>query len=176
VRELTLELTDYCPHSCEFCSSVAGPLKTQYLDRDIALSRIEETDAEVIHLSGGEPLAHPDFYTILCTAQAKVGAGNVRVQSCAIRWLAYNYRAVSDVRVEAYVVPQGVDILRVVKRINQGREARRPSVKWSRAWAGACANTGRCGHKVIRPDGACVRAPCAKADEIEETNDKPADE
>ena len=100
---------------------MAGPSNIEFLDLDAALRRIVTTDAEVIHLSGGEPLAHPDFYTVLCAAQAQVGPGNVRVQSCAIRWLSYNYHVVSDVRVEAYVVPQGVDILRVVKRINQGR-------------------------------------------------------
>jgi len=54
---------------------MAGPSNIEFLDLDAALRRIVTTDAEVIHLSGGEPLAHPDFYTILCAAQAKLARG-----------------------------------------------------------------------------------------------------
>jgi len=161
MRELTLELTDYCPHECDFCSSKAGPRGRTFLPVWTARDVIQTTDAEVIHLSGGEPLAHPDFWQIIRLAQSKVGPRNVRVMSNAIQWLAYNARVIDGVKVEANLTPEpGLKQINVLKRVSQGREAAQPVVKFSRNHGEDC--TGDCGHRVIRPDGSVSLTPCRK--------------
>lgn len=166
MKEFTLELTDYCPYECTFCSSNAGPDKSQFLDIECAKEMIVDTDAQIIHLSGGEPLAHPQFWTILRLAQARVGGRNVRVMSNAIQWLAYNAAAISGVRIEANFTPEpGLDQINVLQRVEQGREREQPAVKFSRNHGDACP--GDCGHRVVRPDGTVSSTPCRKDDTIE---------
>ena len=161
MKELTLELTDYCPYECTFCSSNAGPDKGRFLDIERAEEVILDTDAQIIHLSGGEPLAHPHFWTILRLAQARVGGRNVRVMSNAIQWLSYNASVLDGVRVEVNLTAEsGLDQVNVLRRVDQGREHEQPVVKFSRNHGDACP--GDCGHRVVRPDGTIANTPCRK--------------
>ena len=161
--ELTLELTNYCPHHCEFCSSDATYIRrdARWMPKHIALSAIYDADPkpDVIHLSGGEPMAHPEFYDILIEAERVVGPGRVRVMSNAIRWLAYNARAIDGVQLEVNLTPaEGVARVNVLKRVEQGRA--KPSVHLSRNHEDKCP--GDCGHRVVRTDGTIAKSPCCK--------------
>jgi len=160
-RELTLELTDYCPFDCSFCSSNTTDelTRARYLDFALAKRLIAKTEADIIHLSGGEPMAHPFFFTILRLCQEAVGRRNVRVQTNMLEWIACNLHVCPGVRVEGQITPD-VDDIRVLKRVRQGRERAEPVVRFSRNWAGECA--GDCGHLVVRPDGTTASAPCRK--------------
>jgi|SRR5271157_1255984 len=66
--ELVIEITQFCPQECIFCSSDAGPHQTTQLSLDeirkIVLDA-KKLQINSIHLSGGEPLSHPDMELIL---------------------------------------------------------------------------------------------------------------
>jgi organic radical activating enzyme len=193
MKEITFELTNFCEHGCQFCSSEA----TSVMQKAVFLPYTKFHDILVagapydrVILSGGEPLAHPEFYAILRAAEFH--SEDVVVYSNAIRHLAYNARVIDGVRVEANLsLPENVERLHVLKRVPQGREATRPEVKLSRNWAtlekfykDALDNIDlaphlqaimeyqekyaeafgchrECDHIVVRPDGTQGR-PCKK--------------
>lgn len=157
--EVTLELTNYCPHDCPYCSSNT----TQDFDKAVWLEpkKVEALLADRwfdhIVLSGGEPLSHPQFYQIyrLCEQHTP----DVVVYSNLIRHLAYNTNVIDGVYLEASVtLTPETRHLRVLKRVEQGRESKRPQVTFSRNHDGWCD----CGHHVVKPDGAIVKSPCSK--------------
>ena len=89
MKELTIELTNYCPHGCKFCSSntVTGYLGAMYIPISIVERALNvEGKFDRIILSGGEPLAHPEFYTILEMCRAK--AHDVIVYTNALTHIA----------------------------------------------------------------------------------------
>jgi hypothetical protein len=161
-REITLELTDYCPHSCRFCSSSTVPVleKARFLPMAGVRAALGKERWERVILSGGEPLAHPDFYKILTLCEAR--ADDVVVYTNALKHLAYNARVIDGVYVEAALsVPEGTGKVRILKRVLQGREATRPEVSLSRNWYGPCD----CKNVVVRPDGTMAPTPCRKDQE-----------
>lgn len=88
--EYTLEITQYCEHNCPYCSSNATT-QGQHVPLEKILEFLEENNInenDRINISGGEPLAHPQFYKILqeCYKRTK----NVWVYTNAIRNIKYN--------------------------------------------------------------------------------------
>lgn len=164
MKERTYELTDYCPHACKYCSSKATDcLKdASFLDISVILDDIAEHGPfDLVVLSGGEPLAHPKFYDILMACRE--ASADVVVYTNALRHIAYNANVIDGIYIEAAIsLPSGVDKLRVLKRVRQGREAIRPEIKLSRNYfiqdGSECAS---CNHVVIRPDATKVK-PCRK--------------
>ena len=170
MRERTYEITDYCPHDCPFCSSdtTDNPKDAIFMSvADIAgdlanasgsTGNFDGVPFDRIIISGGEPLAHPQFYQILklCEEYSK----DVVVYSNAIRHIVYNASVIDGVYVEANLtVLPNVGKLHILKRVEQGREAKRPEVKLSSNWDGDCSK--ECEHVVVRPDGSLGR-PCLK--------------
>lgn len=163
MTELTVEITDFCPHSCSYCSSEAGPSKRTFLSIGKIKTILGKKTWDVINISGGEPLAHPDFWKILQFCKTKVTArtGVVTVYTNALESIRYNASVIPGVRVEANlaVIP-GTSKVHVLKMVNQGCEARKPEVHFSRNWLKlGCKG---CQHAVIRPDGKMVASPCRK--------------
>jgi len=170
-KELTLELTNYCPNDCDYCSSNATQNKEEAywltLEQVKLLVTIRESESlyDIIHLSGGEPLAHPDFYDILefCKQYTKT----VVVHSNAIKNIAFNPNVIDGIYVEAYLnVPETTDKIHVLKRVKQGRELQKPEVHLSCNWQKNSEECDRCNHNVLRYDGIKVKAPCQKFKEI----------
>lgn len=164
LKELTLELTDYCPFGCSYCSSSSTHDRdsARYLPFDLAQELIDRTEAEIIHLSGGEPVAHPDFFSILYLARQKVGRRNVVLHTNMIEALAFNLGVHQGVEVHGYITPRGVDRIHVLKRIEQGREKRVPVVTLSRNFREGDGCREVCNHTVVRPDGTAAISPCRK--------------
>ena len=158
--ERTFELTNFCPHLCAYCSSnaTADMATAIFLPfAEIKRQCCEEGPFDTIVLSGGEPLAHPDFYKILVLCQEH--AKDVVVYSNAIRHLVYNANVLDGVYLEANLsVLPGLDRLHVLKRVEQGREAVRPEVVFSHNWKSKACD---CTHVVVGPDGVRGR-PCKK--------------
>lgn len=163
MKELTLELTNYCEHGCRFCSSDAidDREKAEYLSMARVAMAIDDQHFDRINLSGGEPIAHPDFYAIYRYCEKH--ADDVAVYSNLITHLIYNAHVIDGVYLEANLtVTPETDKIHILRRVKQGKEANRPEVKLSRNHCEDCS----CDHRVLRYDGKVVRTPCAKYEEI----------
>ena len=159
MEEITFELTNYCPHTCRFCSTNVTD-STSNADF-LSLEQIRETlDGKTfkhIILSGGEPLAHPNFYEILLLC--KEHTQDVVVYSNAITHLIYNPHVIDGVYLEANItVTPETDKIHILRRVKQGKEANRPEVHLSRNHFEDCS----CNHRIVRANGEIGRTPCDK--------------
>jgi len=159
MMELTIDLTDYCPHRCKFCSSntTDDEQAAVWISMDIVRKVLGDESFDHIILSGGEPLSHPEFYAIL--RECGKHTGDVIVYTNVLTHIAYNAHVVDGVYVEAAVtVPDSVNKVRLLKRVVQGRERTRPEVSFSRNFTEDC----QCSNCVVHPDGAISPTPCRK--------------
>jgi molybdenum cofactor biosynthesis enzyme MoaA len=168
MTEITLELTDFCPHRCGFCSSDAGPDKATYLDIEEARRILRDKRYDKINISGGEPVAHQGFYEFLLLAESHLNEnGVVVVYSNAIQAIAYNATVLpGGVRVICNLpVNDSVDEIHALRLIEQGRaKTGGPRFHASGNFRGC---TG-CDHRVVRPDGFVAASPCKKAERPKE--------
>lgn len=163
MSELTIEITDYCPHHCKFCSSnsVDDMLKAKFISYEVVEAMTRNDRYDHIIISGGEPLAHPFFWKILQLCKSR--SDDVVVYSNAITHLIYNPHIIDGVYLEANLtVTPETDKIHILKRVKQGREADRPEVYLSRNHFGDCS----CNHRVVRPDGRVCLTPCNKYEEV----------
>lgn len=68
IKELFVEVTNYCLQGCIHCSSCAGPLNFQSIPIERLRSLIEEAipmGLESFTISGGEPLLYPDLLPLI---------------------------------------------------------------------------------------------------------------
>lgn len=159
-EEITFELTDYCDNNCKYCSSDAKShgREFSYLNIDKIRDYLQGYHYKQIHLSGGEPLAHPEFYFIL--KWCKEHADDVIVHTNALTHICYNSNVIDGIYIETNLtLLPNVDKIHILKRVEQGREKTRPEVKFSGNWQKECS---KCGHVVIRADGKEVESPCKK--------------
>ena len=158
MKEITFEFTNYCEHNCKFCSSNATNElgKAKYINfSDIHRHLNQRYDR--INISGGEPLAHPNFYSLF--TMIKKYTDDIVVYSNLITHRRYNSQAIDGVYLEATVtVTPETDKVSILRRVKQGREADRPEVHLS------CNNKMDCSceHRVVRPDGSVGATPCNK--------------
>jgi molybdenum cofactor biosynthesis enzyme MoaA len=119
-----------------------------------------------INISGGEPLAHPNFYDILCYCEAAFE--DVRVYSNAIKKLHYNTDVIKEVETHAHVciargkevfIPKNADKIHFLKLMNQGK-AKDMNPVGSVTMSGD--NCKECDHLLLQADGKVVNAPCKK--------------
>ena len=180
MTELTIEITNYCPYSCPFCSSNASP-KGEHLDFETIHSFIMEHVNKLrndikkpmfldrINISGGEPLAHPDFYKIL--QLCKKSAYKVHVYTNEIEYLEYNTHVLKEVQVSGNVciipgkdvyIPKGIFQVKLLKFISQGRGKKIKNVRVtvSRNLKEECERN--CGNLTLLANGEVVPAPCRK--------------
>ena len=169
--EYTIEITAYCPCWCSYCSTRASTdgkhLGYAYIKEFLESFDIKTEDR--INISGGEPLAHPDFYLILklCEEYTK----DVWVYTNALSKIRYNSSVVGDIRVEAKVclvpgdkvyIPKNADKVHLLQLGPQGRaENMEPA---DIHVSGNCVNDCEsCGHRaLLQADGRIVSAPCKK--------------
>ena len=163
--EYTIDVTSYCQHDCEYCSTDASingtPLSLETIRK--FLDKVNEND--MINLSGGEPLSHPQFWDILQYCKGKTK--NVWVYTNALDQIRYNTDILSEIKCEANVclvpgksvyIPKNADKIHLLKLVRQGR-ARNMTVVNLKLSGEDCAN---CNHKVLQANGIIVDAPCKK--------------
>lgn len=170
--EITLEITNYCPNSCEYCSTDASPggEKTLMFEEIQAYLKNIKDPIDRINISGGEPLSHPEFYRILQLAYTYTD--NVWVYTNAIRQLLYNTTVLDEVKVEANVclmpgekvyIPEKADKVHLLQLVPQGRAKNiKPAnfhVSGNIIGEHKCAE---CKHSLLQADGKIVEAPCKK--------------
>jgi len=175
--EVTLEITDFCPHSCTYCSTNAGPIRKNILSVDeikrfLAInSTMRNRTIDRINISGGEPLSHPQFYYILNLCYRYTD--NVWVYTNAIKQIMYNTDVVKEIKTEANVcltpgkevyIPKNADKVHLLQLVKQGRAKNIEPANIS-----ASANIPKndcscdsCDHTVLQADRKIVGPPCEK--------------
>lgn len=161
-REFTIEITDYCPFKCPFCSTDATDreVESKWLTAIYVVTLFRqayEAGYAIVHISGGEPLFHQNIGNILWEAGRIFGFENVWLHTNLVRNVATNFHVAPTVQFHAFGTPEGYDQIHIVKRICQGRD-KRPEVNFSRNFDEDCD----CDHYLIRADGTRVKGPCRK--------------
>ena len=178
MTEITLEITQYCPNECPYCSTNASP-DGQPLNKNIILKFLEREDCkgkiERINISGGEPLSHPDFYEILrvCYCYTK----NVWVYTNALTQIIYNADIINEIKIEANVciahgkqvyIPKHVNKVHLLKLVQQGRgkkfEYQNISASGNFFHERNCKD---CNHITLQADGQITTSPCKKTYETQ---------
>lgn len=96
MKEVTIEITTYCPEKCDYCSTKASDKNVKNLSFENIKAFIDRESPDIINISGGEPLAHPQFYKILTYCQ----------EVAEVVWLYTN--AVSNIRFNSDIHPKGI--------------------------------------------------------------------
>jgi organic radical activating enzyme len=166
MNELTIELTNYCPNECKYCSSntTSDWDEAEFIRVSDVVNFLENKHYNRIILSGGEPLAHPRFYDILQIAKAY--ADDVAVYTNELTHVVYNAHVIDGIYVAANLtVNDSTRQVKVLKRVVQGRESTRPEVSFSGNYDGRCSS---CNSPVLLPSGKLVKSPCDKGTELKE--------
>jgi len=170
--ELTIEITDFCPHGCSYCSTNATPIIRHTLAvKDIKEFLDKHKSIDRINISGGEPLSHPQFYNILNLCYRYTY--NVWVYTNAIHQIMYNTDIVKEIKVEANVcltpgkeiyIPKEADKVHLLQLVEQGR-----AKNMEPANLVASGNIPKnecdcscCNHVLLQADHKVVEAPCKK--------------
>ena len=170
--EVTIEITKFCPHSCNYCSTNAGPDGEHLPYRTIRKFLYEQEDVTRVNISGGEPLAHPDFYKILMLCYSVTG--NVRIYTNVIKQILYNSDIVKEIKVEANVcvvtgkkiyIPKNADKVHLLKLVHHGRAKKLPKqeIILSHNFEMDCNHDCEdCKNILLQADGKIVESPCKK--------------
>lgn len=175
--EVTLEITDYCPNECDYCSTNAGKIRKHivgygevknFLAKDF---RIKNKAVDRINISGGEPLSHPQFYSILQLCYEYTD--NVWVYTNALTQIIYNSDIIREIKVDANVcltpgrdvyIPETANKVHLLQLVKQGR-----AKNMEPANIGISANVPRsdcscdnCEHIILQADRQVVGPPCEK--------------
>jgi organic radical activating enzyme len=168
--ELTIEITNWCDNECDFCSSDATT-EGKHLPFEVIKDFLSKyNDIIRINISGGEPLAHPDFYKIL--RYCKMLTENVWVYTNAIPNIAYNTHVLKEINVMANVcivpgrkvyIPKGSFSTHILEFVPQGRGKDIPTVPTT--VSGNLAGGERCitcNQPTLMANGKVVTSPCRK--------------
>ena len=169
--EYTIEITTYCPNHCDYCSTNAGDARD--VDHHLRIESIKEfledvTPQDRINISGGEPLAHPQFWTIL--QHCKSITSDVWVYTNAIEKMRYNTSILKEVTVEANVclapgekiyIPEKASKVHLLQLVPTGRakDMKPANIHVSGNIRNGCQG---CNHLVLQADRQIVAAPCKK--------------
>jgi len=164
MKERTIEITNYCPNNCTYCSSNASKDGDLFLSIKQIENFLPDADYDRINISGGEPLAHPDFYKILQLCKSKINrTGFVSVYTNELDCIMYNASLKYGIRVEANLPTLGnTEKIHVLKVIEQGCESKKPDIHYSCNWDLCPTGCEDCKHDVLLPNGETASSPCTK--------------
>ena len=170
--EVTIEITQWCPHNCDYCSTNASPSGKHLQFKVIEDFLKTQKNVTRINISGGEPLAHPRFYDILMLCYSITD--NVRVYTNAIKNILFNPDIVKEIGVEANVcvvsgreiyIPKNVDKVHLLKLVHHGRAKKFPrkEITVSHNFERDCEHScDDCKNVLLQADGKVVDSPCKK--------------
>ena len=168
MTEYTIEITQYCPYNCNYCSTNATE-NGLHIDIEIIKQFLYNYNSilvtDRINISGGEPLSHPKFYEIL--QLCKQLTPDVWIYTNALTKIRYNTSVIEEIQVEANVclmpgedvyIPKNAHKVHLLQFVptGRGKDIKSIDVKLSGE------NCTECNHKVLQADGQIVNAPCKK--------------
>lgn len=165
---LTLEITQFCEHNCSYCSTRATESGAHLAIEEIEkfLEQYQDgMNVERINISGGEPLAHPDFYKILKMCEI---IAPVTVYTNALTSIRYNTDVIKEIDVTANVIllpghevylPVNARETHLLKPIKHGRFSGDTSTHYTLS-GDSCS---QCEHIVLQANGVVAPAPCKKS-------------
>jgi len=181
MTEVTIEITQYCPFNCNYCSSNASetgePLSIEVIEKfldEIKDKEIVDIPLNIItriNISGGEPLSHPNFYRILKKCYSITP--NVWVYTNALSNIIFNSDILKGINIESntviipgkeHYIPDKVNRVHLLKLIKQGRAKsfdKLPEITVSRNFYDP-ARCDTCEHILLQADSHIVTAPCKK--------------
>jgi len=170
--EVTIEITKFCPYNCNYCSTNAGP-DGKHLSYEVIKEFLrKQKHIKKINISGGEPLAHPDFYKILMLCYSVTS--NVRIYTNVVKQILFNSDIVKEVGVEANVciipgrkiyIPKNVNKVHLLKLVHNGRAKNLPKqeITVSHNFEDDCSHSCEdCKNILLQADGKIVESPCKK--------------
>ena len=169
---MTVEITDYCPNECDYCSTNAGPIRKNIIgikEIESFLNTIATIDR--INISGGEPLSHPAFYGILKLCGSYTD--NVWVYTNVLKQIIYNTDIVKEIKVEANVcltpgrevyIPKNADKVHLLQLVKQGKakDMKPANIKVSGNIPRNNCSCDSCDHILLQANRNIVSAPCKK--------------
>jgi hypothetical protein len=168
--ELTIEITQYCDKNCGYCSTNATPAG-KHLDfatiKDFLHTHKGNIDR--INISGGEPLAHPEFYEILY--YCRLFTENVWVYTNALDRIIYNTSVIKEIEVEANVcltpgeyvyLPARAQKTHLLQLVKQGKAKDMDIGNYHVSSNITGCGCDKCNHAVLQANGKIVSAPCKK--------------
>ena len=168
--ELTIEITQYCDNNCVYCSTNATPAG-EHLDFDTIKDFLHTHKGNIdrINISGGEPLAHPEFYEII--TYCRMFTDNVWVYTNALDRIIYNTDVVKEIKVEANVcltpgkhvyLPATASKTHLLKLVRQGKAQDMEVGNYHVSGNITGCGCDKCSHAVLQANGKVVSAPCKK--------------
>lgn len=170
--EVTIEITQFCPCQCVYCSTNATP-EGKPLNKETIFGFLKSLEDPIdrINISGGEPVSHPDFYEILtyCNTISPI----VCVYTNAFQRIMFNPDIRPEVEVEANVcivpgkdvyIPKKAHKIHILKLVPKGRAKDMEETLIPISCSG---NFGRricesCNNILLQSDGKIVKSPCEK--------------
>jgi organic radical activating enzyme len=175
--EVTIEITQYCPYECDYCSTNASP-EGKHLSYKIIKDFLNnQKNITRINISGGEPLAHPDFYKILMFCYSITN--DVRIYTNVIKHILFNSDIIKEIKVDANVcvvpgrkiyIPKNVNKVHLLKLVHHGRAKKlsKQEVIVSHNFGSDCSHKcEECKNILLQADGKIVESPCKKDYEVE---------
>lgn len=177
--EITFEITQFCENGCNYCSSNASPegqhVPIKTIEKWIKEVKEKSIPIERINISGGEPLAHPDFYCINKMIKESFPRAGVWVYSNVIDKLIFNSDVVKEVRVDAdclimpgksTYIPKNITRAHLLRFVKSGRgkelEVSDIKISCSHNFDITDKKCEDCHHITYQADGQIVESPCKK--------------
>jgi uncharacterized radical SAM superfamily Fe-S cluster-containing enzyme len=130
-----VEIADACNLACPICYAGSGPHRLEFRSLDQIERMLDavvrnETEPDVVQISGGEPTIHPDFFAVLDAAKRRpirhlmVNTNGIRIaedEAFAERLAAYQpgfeiYLQFDSLRREPLLALRGADLRRIRER------------------------------------------------------------
>lgn len=167
-NEITIELTNFCPFDCDYCSSdsinVIHDKNVWFQSIKDVKNILEDKHFKYIILSGGEPLCHPNFYWIW--KECKEHCDDLIIYTNLLTHIIFNPNIIDGITKECNLnVNSDIDKIHILKRVSQGRQKRRPETHFSKNWGNKC-DEDECNKFVVRKNGKMFKAPCDKYSKV----------
>lgn len=118
---ITIEVSDYCNLTCDYCLSDSGPRRKREAIPARVIQRLKELSPFKAILAGGEPFLLPNIEDVVMTlygggCSVYVSTNGTYIPDCAVPFVDNFDVHVDGTTEEVYSISMGKSLLKVVKR------------------------------------------------------------